>query len=182
MSVAPYREVPPAPPGEESDPAPVALALGANIGRPRSQLLAAVAALSRVLGALSVAPLFRSAPVSSVAQPDFLNSVVVGRTTLGPRELLELAKRLEREAGRQPGPRHGPRPLDVDLLFCGGAVVDEPDLVLPHPRLRERAFVLAPLAAVAPGHPLPPDGRTPAELLAALQPDPTLRRVPWTAG
>jgi 2-amino-4-hydroxy-6-hydroxymethyldihydropteridine diphosphokinase len=157
----------------------VALALGANTGDPRRQLLAALAELSRRLGALAVAPLFRSAPVSPIAQPDFLNSVVIARTALAPGELLALAHRLEREAGRVRGPRLGPRPLDVDLLCCGDLVVERPDLVLPHPRLRERAFVLAPLAAVAPDLALPPDGRTAAELLAALAADPTLRRVAW---
>jgi 2-amino-4-hydroxy-6-hydroxymethyldihydropteridine diphosphokinase len=158
----------------------VALGLGANIGHPRRQLLAAVAELSRRFGPLAVAPLYRSAPVSPLAQPDFLNSAVVVRTTLPPAELLALAKRLEREAGRLPGPRHGPRPLDVDLLVCGDLAVDEAGLSVPHPRLRERAFVLAPLAALAPDLAVPPDGRTVAELLAALPHDPTLRRVPWT--
>ena len=157
----------------------MALALGANTGDPRRQLLAAIAELSRRLGALAVAPLFRSAAVSPIAQPDFLNSALIARTALPPEELLALAHRLEREAGRVPGPRLGPRPLDVDLLCCGDLVLQRPGLVLPHPRLRERAFVLAPLAAVAPDLPLPPDGRTPAELLATLPPDPTLRRVGW---
>ena len=164
----------------DDGPRRVALALGANVGDPRRQLLAAIAGLSRRLGALAVAPLFRSAAVSAIPQPDFLNTVVVARTTLPARELLALGRRLEREAGRVAGPRHGPRPLDVDLLCRGDSVVDEPDLVVPHPRLRQRGFVLAPLAALAPDLRLPPDGRTAAELLAALPGGPALRRVSWT--
>ena len=157
----------------------VAVALGANLGDPRRQLLAALAALSRRLGALAVAPLFRSAAVSPLPQPDFLNSVAVARTATTPRELLALLKRLEGEAGREAGPRWGPRPLDLDLLVWGDVVVAEPDLVVPHPRLAERSFVLAPLAALLPGLALPGDGRTIAALLAALPPDPSLTRVPW---
>ena len=158
----------------------MALGLGANIGHPRRQLLAAVAELSRLLGPLAVAPLYRSAPVSPLAQPDFLNSAVVLHTALPPADLLALAKLLEQAAGRLAGPRHGPRPLDVDLLVCGNLTVDLPGLTVPHPRLRERAFVLAQLAMLAPDLAVPPDGRTVIELLAALPHDPTLRRIAWS--
>ena len=157
----------------------MAIALGANLGEPRRQLLAAVAALSRHLGALAVAPLFRSAAVSPIPQPDFLNSVVVGRTAAPPRELLGLLQELERAAGRTRGPRLGPRPLDLDLLLHGDRTVDEPDLTVPHPRLAERSFVLAPLAALLARAALPRADRTVSELLAALPPDPSLTRVPW---
>ena len=80
-----------------------------------------------------------------------------------------------------PGERWGPRPLDLDLLLVGDHCQRDDELELPHPRLRERAFVLAPLADLAPELALPPDGRTPRELLARLPPDPSLVRVPWTA-
>jgi 2-amino-4-hydroxy-6-hydroxymethyldihydropteridine diphosphokinase len=156
----------------------VALALGANLGRPRQQILSALVDLARHLGALAVAPLYRTAPISAIAQPDFLNTVVLARTTLNPEALLALAQDLERAAGRVGGPRFGPRPLDVDLLLYGDRSSDEPDLTLPHPRLRERAFVLAPLAVLAPELRLPPDGRTAAELLAGLGSQ-AVRRVPW---
>lgn len=157
----------------------VAVALGANLGDPRRQLLAALAALSRHLGALAVAPLFRSAAVSPIPQPSFLNTVAVARTAATPRELLALLGGLEREAGREPGPRWGPRPLDLDLLLWGDVQLAEPELVVPHPRLAERSFVLAPLAALLPDLALPGDGRTVAALLAALPPDPSLARVAW---
>jgi 2-amino-4-hydroxy-6-hydroxymethyldihydropteridine diphosphokinase len=143
-------------------------------------LLAALVELSRAFGAIAVAPLFRSAPVSPIAQPDFLNTVVLARTALAPRELLAFAKQLEARAGRVDGQRWGPRPLDVDLLLCGDCVEHGAELELPHPRLRERAFVLAPLAALAPELPLPPDGRSAAELLAALGDAQRIERVSWT--
>ncbi|HXT51938.1 MAG TPA: 2-amino-4-hydroxy-6-hydroxymethyldihydropteridine diphosphokinase, partial [Thermoanaerobaculia bacterium] len=138
--------------------------------------------LSRRLGALAVAPLFRSAPVSPIAQPDFFNTVVLAASHETPEALLELAKRLEKGAGRVDGPRWGPRPLDVDLLLVGELRRSEAALTLPHPRLRERGFVLAPLAALAPELRLPPDGRTVAELLAKLPPEAMPVRVPWTGG
>ncbi len=164
----------------EAAPVRVVLALGANLGDPRRQLLDAIAALSRRLGALAVAPLYRSAAVSPIAQPDFLNTVVVARSELAPEELLRFAKELERAAGREEGPRWGPRPLDVDLLLVGDAERKEASLTLPHPRLHERSFVLAPLAELLPDLPLPTDGRTVRALLAELQPDSTLRCVSWT--
>lgn len=162
-------------------PARVALGLGANLGDPRRQLLAAVAALSRRLGALAVAPLFRSSPVSPLPQPDFLNTVVVGRTDLAPEQLLRLGKELEAAAGRRAGPRHGPRPLDVDLLLYDERLVAAADLTVPHPRLAERSFALAPLARLAPDWQVPPHGRSVGELLAALATPSGLRQVGWNA-
>ena len=147
-------------------------------------MLRAIAALSRELGPLAVAPLYRSAAVSPIAQPDFLNTVVLAASDWPPERLLALAKDLEARAGRVEGPRWGPRPLDVDLLLLGDLRRDEAALTLPHPRLRERGFVLAPLADVAPELRLPPglpDGRTAAALLAELPRDSWPVRVPWTA-
>ena len=91
-----------------------------------------------------------------------------------------MGKALERAAGRSPGPRHGPRPLDVDLLLWDGVVTHGSELRLPHPRLRERRFVLAPLSDLEPHLAIPPDGRTVNELLAALPARPSVERLgPW---
>jgi 2-amino-4-hydroxy-6-hydroxymethyldihydropteridine diphosphokinase len=106
--------------------------------------------------------------VGGPPQPDFLNAVATGRTRLAPLELLRLLKRLEAEAERLPsGKTNGPRPLDLDLLLYGGRRIDLPELVVPHPRLTQRRFVLAPLADLAPDLVVPGTGRTVAFLLEA---------------
>jgi 2-amino-4-hydroxy-6-hydroxymethyldihydropteridine diphosphokinase len=150
----------------------VALALGGNLPGPQgaaaSTLAWALRQLAASLGPLRVASLYRSRPVSPVPQPDYLNTAAVGRTALPPDAVLALAKALELAAGRRRGVRFGPRPLDIDLLVYGDRRSDAAELTLPHPRLRERRFVLAPLAEIAPDLRLPPDGATAAELLARL--------------
>lgn len=144
-------------------------------------MLAALAELSRRLGPLTVAPLYRSAPVSPIPQPPYLNSVALLRSELSPEALLDLTQQLERAAGRVAGPRWGPRQLDIDLLIYGDRCRRAAELTLPHPRLRERAFVLAPLADLAPDLQLPPDGRRVRELLAALPAQArAIERVSWT--
>ena len=85
-----------------------------------------------------------------MGQRPYLNAVVELHTQLSARELLEIAKALEKAAGRQPGERFGPRPLDIDVLMVGNAVVEDEDLVVPHPRMWERRFVLVPLSELAP--------------------------------
>jgi 2-amino-4-hydroxy-6-hydroxymethyldihydropteridine diphosphokinase len=102
---------------------------------------------------VAISPIYETQPVGGPPQPDYLNAVVAVETALSPRQLLGVAKALEAEAGRPPPSperRWGPRPLDVDVLMVGDERVDEPDLVVPHPRIHQRAFVLAPLADVAP--------------------------------
>lgn len=91
-----------------------------------------------------------------------------------------LAKSLEWLAGRRLGPRNGPRPLDVDLLIFGDRLIHRPELVVPHPRLRQRKFVLSPLAEIAPGLPIPPDGASAVELLEALEDDQDVEKSSWT--
>lgn len=92
----------------------------------------------------------------------------MGFTALDPEAVLAVCKALEREAGRRRNVRFGPRPLDVDIVLWGDRVSDRPELTLPHPRLRERRFVLEPLAEIAPDLRVPPDGVTVAELLKRL--------------
>ncbi|HJX26310.1 MAG TPA: 2-amino-4-hydroxy-6-hydroxymethyldihydropteridine diphosphokinase, partial [Thermoanaerobaculia bacterium] len=111
----------------------MALALGGNLGPVESTFREALRQLEAVLGPLRVAPLYRTAAVSPIPQLDYLNTAAVGATALPPHEVLALAKRLEQAAGRRPGPRFGPRPLDIDLLLWGDLILPDPELTLPHP-------------------------------------------------
>jgi 2-amino-4-hydroxy-6-hydroxymethyldihydropteridine diphosphokinase len=123
------------------------LGLGSNLGD-RQQLLAeALAALDDVVG---VSDLYETDPIGGVEQDPFLNLVVQLETTKTERGLLEVGRALEREAERVRKVRWGPRTLDVDVLWVDGETVDEPDLTVPHPRMRDRAFVMVPLADLAP--------------------------------
>jgi 2-amino-4-hydroxy-6-hydroxymethyldihydropteridine diphosphokinase len=131
---------------------------------------------------MRVASLYRGPAVSDLAQPAFLNTVAVGSTTLSPEALLAIAKALEMAAGRKPGPRFGPRPLDIDVLLYDDLRSPAPELTLPHPRLAERRFVLAPLAEIAPDLPIPALGASPAELLRRLSASvPPVERLAWLA-
>lgn len=123
------------------------LGLGSNLGDRREHLARAVGGLPDLV---AVSPVYETEPMGGPPQGDYLNCVAELDTDLGPRRLLELAGRLEAAAGRVRAERFGPRPLDVDVLLVGDQVVDEPDLVVPHPRLWERRFVLVPLADLAP--------------------------------
>jgi 2-amino-4-hydroxy-6-hydroxymethyldihydropteridine diphosphokinase len=126
------------------------LGLGSNLGDRAAHLRAALDALDGK-GLVAVSPVYETEPVGGPDdQGPYLNLVVVLSTEASPRELLDLCRRLEATAGRVRGERWGPRTLDVDVLWIDGEVVDEPDLVVPHPRMWERRFVLAPLRDVAP--------------------------------
>jgi 2-amino-4-hydroxy-6-hydroxymethyldihydropteridine diphosphokinase len=125
------------------------LGLGSNLGDRRAYLRHAVADLPDVV---AVSPVYETEPVGGPAgQGPYLNLVVALETERSPRELLDLAHRLERDAGRVRTERHGARTLDVDVLIVGDLCVNEPDLVVPHPRMWERRFVLVPLADLAGG-------------------------------
>ncbi len=125
------------------------LGLGSNMGDRRAHLKAAVAALPDVV---AVSPVYETDPVGGPpCQDPYLNVVVALDTDLSPRELLELGHRLEEAAGRVRTVHHGPRALDVDVLLVGHLTVHDPDLVVPHPRMWQRRFVLAPLADLAEG-------------------------------
>jgi 2-amino-4-hydroxy-6-hydroxymethyldihydropteridine diphosphokinase len=130
------------------------LGLGSNLGDRASHLQFGLDGMAARAGrVVAISPVYETEPVGGPAQPDYLNAVVVVETELSPRDLLGVAKALEAEAGREPPDperRWGPRPLDIDILLVGDERVDEPDLVVPHPRIHQRAFVLAPLADVAP--------------------------------
>lgn len=129
----------------------VAVAIGSNLGDRAAHIVWACDGLGRILTDLRCSPLENTAPLDVPdTQPDYLNAVVIGRTTLAPRALLEALLRLEVERGRtRPGVRSA-RTLDLDLILYGERVIDEPGLQVPHPRYRERDFVLGPLARLAP--------------------------------
>lgn len=125
--------------------------LGANLGEARETLRQALAELDRLPGTRLVraSSLYRSAPVDAQG-PDFWNAVARLDTTLAPYALFVALQQLEQVAGRERPYRNAPRTLDLDLLLHGTLRQDDPDLTLPHPRMRERAFVLLPLAEIAP--------------------------------
>jgi dihydroneopterin aldolase/2-amino-4-hydroxy-6-hydroxymethyldihydropteridine diphosphokinase len=148
---------------------PVALALGSNLGDSATVLQAAVDDLAALpglrLGAVSA--VYRTAPVGGPEQPDYLNAVVVGETTLDPLALLTATQGVERAHHRVRDVRWGPRTLDVDVIALGDEVVDEPTLQVPHPRAHERAFVLVPWTDADPAAVIP--GRGPvADLVAGV--------------
>jgi 2-amino-4-hydroxy-6-hydroxymethyldihydropteridine diphosphokinase len=128
------------------------LGLGSNLGDRAARLQGAVDGLAVTDGitVVAVSPVYETEPVGGPEQPDYLNAVVAVDTDLTPRQLLGVAQRLEDEAERVREEQWGPRTLDVDVLLVGEEHVDEPDLVIPHPRLYERAFVMVPLADLDP--------------------------------
>jgi 2-amino-4-hydroxy-6-hydroxymethyldihydropteridine diphosphokinase len=128
------------------------LGIGSNLGDRARHLQGAVDGLGRTEGVavVAVSPVYETAPVGGPPQPAFLNAVVAVDTLFGARGLLEVAQRLEADAKRVRTERFGPRTLDVDVLLVGDQEVSEPDLVVPHPRMHERAFVLVPLADLDP--------------------------------
>jgi len=146
---------------------PVFIALGSNLGDRAGLLLAGLARLSRLEGfeLAGLSQIYETEPVGPAGQGPYLNAVLAGRTVLEPRRLLQEMLRIEGELGRVRQQRWGPRTLDLDLLDYGGLVVDEPGLELPHPRLHERPFVLAPLCDLAPDWRHPRLGKTARELL-----------------
>jgi len=145
----------------------VAFGLGSNLGDRAAHLRAAAEGLRAILEDIAVSSFLDTTPVGP-PQPRYLNAAVTGRTDRTPEELLAAAQALEARAGRVRTARFGPRTLDVDLLLYGEREIDRPGLVVPHPRLAERAFVLAPLAEIAPDWPVPGTGATVEELLARL--------------
>ncbi len=128
------------------------LGLGSNLGDRRATLRRAVAQLEATGDVTAVSPLYETAPVGGPEdQGPYLNLVVELSTTDDPRQLLERCQALEKAAHRVRTVRFGPRTLDADVLLVGDLVVDEPDLVVPHPRMWERRFVVQPLSDLAPG-------------------------------
>lgn len=161
---------------EPAEPVEVVLALGGNVGDARTTLRAAIDDLSSsdLLDVVGIAPLAKTAAVlqpDAVAQPDFLNTVVIARTSASPRAVLELAHEIEAVHGRTRGQRWGERTLDIDVIAYGSVSSSDPELSLPHPRANERAFVLVPWAHLDPDAFLPGLGGGPVAALADTAPD-----------
>ncbi len=144
------------------------LGLGGNIGDPAAAMAAALRALdaSAEVRVVAVSSLYRTPPWGLADQPDFLNAVAEIRTSASPRQLLELCLATEASLKRVRSIRWGPRVIDIDILDFDGLVIDEPGLQVPHPRMSDRAFVLAPLAEIAPDFPI--TGTTAARRLREL--------------
>lgn len=152
------------------------LALGANLGNRLGNLQDALRRLARVVADVRVSALYESEPVGPGTQARYLNAVCRGATALDPAALLAAVKQIEWAIGRRPAPRWSARPIDIDVLLFGDRRIDTTELVLPHPRIAERAFVLWPLAELVPEQRLG-GGRTARQLADAIGSDGLTRRA-----
>lgn len=136
------------------------IGIGANLGQPRDQIAAAIAALARLphTRVLRSSSLYRSAPVGKTDQPDFVNAAALITTFLEPIELLTYLLEIEHYHGRTRRLRNGPRTLDLDLLLYDDRIIDAPGLSVPHPRMHERRFVLDPAVEIDPDCVIPGHG------------------------
>lgn len=144
------------------------LGLGSNLGDRLANLDAAVAALTPGVRVLQRSGVYATAPWGFTDQPEFLNQVLEGETELEPKDLLKLLKDTEKKLGRVPNFKNGPREIDIDILLIDNLVLSEDRLRVPHPGLHERAFILTPLADVAPDLIMPGQQKRVQELLAEL--------------
>jgi 2-amino-4-hydroxy-6-hydroxymethyldihydropteridine diphosphokinase len=154
----------------ERTPVIAYLGLGANLGDPEEQLQEALGRLNDAeeVEVTRVSTFYRNPPLGPENQPWYINAVARVRTRLGPEELLRLLQQIEADLGRVRGERWGPRIIDLDLLLYNGEVIFTPKLVVPHPEMHRRVFVLAPLAEIAPRAWHPVLGKSAGDLLAKL--------------
>lgn len=159
--------------------AKVLLSLGTNLGERRHNLSLAIESLDLIMTVKEVSPVYETPPWGPVQdQPAFLNICLGGQTDLAPLALLAGVKRIEERLGREPSVRWGPRLIDIDILFFDQVIIDEAKLTIPHPHLTERAFVLAPLADIAPEFWHPQQQKTVAELWQELAAADEIVRLP----
>jgi 2-amino-4-hydroxy-6-hydroxymethyldihydropteridine diphosphokinase len=143
------------------------LGLGSNEGDRRANLASALERVRAFAAIESISMVYETEPTGYAEQPDFWNLVVRVRTRFEPRELLDAVKRIEADLGRRASVRWGPRPIDIDVLVYADRLIVEPDLVVPHPRMLERAFVLRPLADIDPDLLHPASGERFADMLSS---------------
>jgi 2-amino-4-hydroxy-6-hydroxymethyldihydropteridine diphosphokinase len=140
--------------------------MGSNLGDREENLRSAIEKLSPEIRVDRVSSIYETEPVGVAEQPEFLNLALSGETDLPPTDLLDHLKRTEREVGRVPSHRWGPRAIDIDILLYGDAEFEEQDLIIPHREMAQRAFVLVPLAEIAP-HAIHPAKRVTISELAS---------------
>jgi len=147
------------------------LALGSNLGDREANLRLARLSLAPQVQVLAASPIYETAPWGYLDQPPFLNQVLQAASDLSPIDLLAHLKQIEEQMGRKPNFKNGPRLVDLDILFYHDQVINQDGLVIPHPLLAERAFVLVPLADLAPDLRHPVLGLTAVEMLASINRD-----------
>ena len=143
--------------------------LGSNLGDRMSNLASAIECLYHKVNLKKLSSVYETEPVGYKEQPAFFNMVLLGMTSLNAFELLRFVKSIESALGRQPGFRNAPRPIDIDILFYADKIIDTPELTIPHPRIAERAFVLIPIAEIAPELVHPLLNKKVSDLLAELE-------------
>ena len=153
---------------DEDQAIPVTLSIGSNLGDRKSNLEAVHTALPPAVTVRKMSSLYETEPWGYADQPDFLNQIILVDTYLSAQDLLTYVKKIELDIGRESNFRYGPRLVDIDIIFYGEEVIQEPDLEIPHPRYKERAFVLVPLAEICPDLILPETEQTVLDYLAEL--------------
>ena len=151
-----------------TEPVTIYLGLGSNMGDRQANIDRALDLLSQRMELGKVSAVYDTEPMGNINQPRFLNMVCQAFTRLAPEALLTLAKGIESRMGRRGG-SNDPRPIDIDILLYGDKVLETPELVIPHPRMMGRAFVMVPLAEIAPDLVHPVSGKTMKELLQAIK-------------
>jgi len=146
----------------------VYLGLGSNLGDRQANLELAVKLLGQRFDVEELSSVYETEPVGYEDQPMFLNAVCRVQADIGPLQLLSLVKGIEARMGRVPNFTDGPRPIDIDIIFYGDLVMVDPELTIPHPRMAQRAFVLVPLAEIAPGLVHPFSGESVEDMAAKV--------------